>query len=282
MTTRIHIDIAPKSQTFSLNRRFDRTARLVGESNMELLQKAHIAIIGLGGVGSFVMEALVRTGIGEITLVDHDLVCTTNTNRQLQAVNGAPGQAKVTLLYERALSINPKVKVHAKQMFYEADNSEEILQPKFTCIIDAIDNMAAKVHLIHTCMQKQLPLIVCLGAAGKIDPTAVRVTDLGLTQVDPVGRWMRKALRRKYGHSNTTHFGIPAVYSPEQPRASIPLTYDQGDPQCVCPHGEDEKNACVSRNVVEGSVMMVTAAFGMAAAAEAVKIITGLKPVYLQ
>lgn len=266
---------------YKLHRRFDRIGRLVGDRAMAKLERSHVIVMGVGGVGSFAAEALVRTGVGVVTLVDFDLVCATNANRQLHTLQGTTGEPKVEVMAERLRKINPKVRVLTRQVFYNAHTSQELLfgeGPKVDLVIDAIDNMTAKCHLIATCREHQIPVVVNMGAAGRLDPTQVRVVDLNRTENDPFARMVRKVLRTKHGFPGRALTGIPAVYSAEPKIDPVELAYDGGEGfRCVCPQGQNDFHSCEHRNQIEGSAGFVTGAFGLAAASAGVRMLLGQK-----
>lgn len=273
-----HAPGAAPGSGYKLHRRFDRIGRLVGDPTMELLQNSHVVIFGVGGVGSYTAEALVRSGVGHITLVDFDLVCTTNTNRQLHALQGTAGKPKVEVMAERLQRINPAALIEPVKSFYRAESSERLLglegvRPDF--VVDAIDNMTAKCHLIATCHAEGIPVIVACGAAARLDPTRIKIADLNRTQMDPLARAVRKILREKYDFPSKSLTGIPAIYSDETPIAPTDLTYDVGEGfRCVCPQGDNGLHSCEDRNRIEGSAGFVTGAFGLVAASA---VIRGLK-----
>lgn len=267
---------------YKLHRRFDRIGRLVGDRAMSRLEKAHVIVFGVGGVGSFTAEALVRSGVGTVTLVDFDLVCATNANRQLHALQGTTGEPKVVVMAERLRRINPKVTVITRQEFYNQATSERLLSapdaPPIDFVVDAIDNMTAKCHLIQTCRDRGIPMVVVMGAAGRMDPTQVQVADLNRTLMDPFARMVRKVLREKHGFPSKSLTGIPAVFSDEPKIAPQDLLYDHGEGfRCVCPQGQNDFHSCEHRNVIEGSAGFVTGTFGLAAASVAVRTLIGQK-----
>ncbi|MEL6347454.1 MAG: tRNA threonylcarbamoyladenosine dehydratase [Myxococcota bacterium] len=262
---------------FRLHRRFDRMARLVGEPAMARIHRAHVMVVGLGGVGSHAAEALLRSGVGTITLVDFDLVCVTNTNRQVQAMRGTIGKPKANVLAERLRLINPHATVRAVPLFYEARIADQLLggrrRPDF--VVDAIDNVTAKCHLLTTCRARNIPIVCCTGAAGRIDPTAVRVDDLADTRIDPLAQSVRKILRRKHDFPRKGAFGIPAVYSVEHLLPPQVLGYDKGEGfTCVCPGGENDRHDCEKRSVIWGTAGFVTGVFGMTAASVVIRSLT--------
>lgn len=259
---------------FKVHRRFDRIARLTGVEGMERLQNAHVMVIGLGGVGSYAAEALARSGIGRISLVDFDMVCVTNSNRQLQAIHGSIGQLKATVLAKRLRLVNRQAEIKAIPLFYDKRTSDLLLKgknkPDF--VIDAIDNVTAKCHLINACRELEIPLIVSTGASGRWDPTRVETADLAKTKVDPLASSVRKVLRQQYNFPRKGTWKIKAVFSTEELQEPITLPYDKnGDFQCVCPSGENSYHNCEERNVIWGTAGFVTGVFGMTCASLVVK-----------
>jgi tRNA threonylcarbamoyladenosine dehydratase len=257
------------------HRRFDRAARLLGDAGMARLASATVTVFGVGGVGSFAAEALARTGFGRIILVDFDRICVTNTNRQLHAMKGTLGKAKVDVMTERLRAINPDATVEARREFYSEKTATRLLVPEPDVVVDAIDNVTAKLHLIATCIREKIRLVSSMGAAARLDPTRVRVADLALTRVDPFARHLRKDLRRKYGFDVSRPLGVHAVYSEETPRAPVPLAYDTEGFLCVCPGGANGLNDCDHGSRVEGSLPFVPATFGLTLASTAVKLLCG-------
>jgi tRNA A37 threonylcarbamoyladenosine dehydratase len=262
----------PAEPNFKLHRRFDRAARLLGEPAMARLSRAHVAVIGLGGVGSFAVEGLLRSGVGAVTLIDFDLVCVTNTNRQLHAVHGAIGKPKSALMAERAKQINPSAQVTAVQEFYRAETAEQLLPVgRFDYVVDAIDNIKAKLHLLARCVEHRIPVVSSMGAAARLDPTMIRVCDLSETHSDAMARDVRKLLRVKYGLDTQQRTGIQAVFSLETRREPEPLAYDHDGFQCVCPQGDNDFHTCEKRASIDGTAAFVTSVFGMTAAGVAVR-----------
>jgi len=257
---------------YEVHRRFDRMARLVGEPALERLFRSHVMIIGLGGVGSFAAESLVRSGVGHVTLVDFDRVCVTNCNRQLQAIKGNVGRSKAESLAERLCLINPQARVDCVVKFYSEGTSEELLALTPNYVVDAIDNLTAKAHLLATCRARSIPLVTSLGAAGRIDPGQIAVADLARTKFDPMGRVIRKILRQDYDFPKSGLFGISAVYSTEIAREPEPVTYDGGlGFRCVCPGGSNDFHSCEKRRVIYGTSSFVTGSFGLFCASVAVR-----------
>jgi tRNA threonylcarbamoyladenosine dehydratase len=257
---------------YRLHRRFDRIGRLVGDAGMERLLGAHVMVIGLGGVGSFAVEALARSGIGRLTLVDFDRVCVTNSNRQLQAMQGNIAKPKATTLADRVRLINPQSRAEAVQLFYSGKTSDELLGLRPDFVVDAIDNVTAKCHLIASCKQRNLPLVSSMGASGRMDPTKIQIVDLADTKSDPLADAVRRTLRQKYHFPPRGSFGVPSVFSLEPPAEPEELHYDGGDGfRCVCPGGKNEFHSCEERRVIYGTAAFVTGAFGLACASVAVR-----------
>lgn len=258
------------------HRRFDRAARLLGDEGIARLGAATVTVFGVGGVGSFAAEALVRSGVGRLILVDYDRICVTNVNRQLHAMKGTLGKSKVEVMAERLRLINPDAVIEARGEFYGAETSARLLVPEPDVVIDAIDNIAAKMHLIATCVREKLRIVSAMGAAARLDPTAVRVADLSETKVDPFARDLRRNLRRKHGLDCSQRTGVWAVYSEEAPLPPQALAYDDGAFRCVCPGGMNGVNDCEHKHRVEGSIAFVPSVFGMTMASVAVKLLAGL------
>jgi len=258
------------------HRRFDRTARLLGDAGVDRLAAATVTVFGIGGVGSFAAEALVRSGVGRVILVDYDRICVTNVNRQLHAAKGTLGKPKVAVMAERLRLINPDAIIDPRPEFYRAETSARLLVPEPDVVVDAIDNVAAKMHLIATCVRDRLRCVSSMGAAARLDPTAVRVADLSGTRIDPFARDLRRSLRVKHGLDCTAHVGVWAVYSEESPIAPHALAYDDGAFRCVCPGGHNGINDCEHKNRVEGSVSFVPSVFGATMASVAIKLLVGL------
>ncbi|MCX5742941.1 MAG: tRNA threonylcarbamoyladenosine dehydratase [Proteobacteria bacterium] len=258
------------------HRRFDRAARLFGDAGIATLGRATVTVMGIGGVGSFAAEALVRSGVGRVILVDFDRICVTNVNRQLHALKGTLGKSKVAVMAERLRLINPDARIEERAEFYGPETSVRLLVPEPDIVVDAIDNVAAKLHLIATCIRERIRIVSSMGAAARLDPTSVRTGDLCETKIDPFARVLRKHLREKYAIDCTRPTGVHAVYSLEAPIAPQALAYDHGGFQCVCPGGKNGMNDCEHENRIEGSVAFVPSMFGATAASVAVKLLLGI------
>ena len=255
-------------ETPDYERRFGGVRRLYGEHGLSKLQSAHVCVVGIGGVGSWAVEALARSAVGHITLIDLDNIAESNVNRQLHAVDGAFGQAKVTAMAERIHLINPACQVHQIEEFITPDNVAEMLNAGFDVVLDAIDDAKAKVAIAAYCKQSKIPLITTGGAGGRLDPTRIKSADLAQVSGDRLLAKVRNQLRRDHGFpkapnakKSPTKFGITTVYSDE------PIL----QPETSC---DTETDAITGLNCAGyGSSVCVTAPFGMAASALVLKII---------
>lgn len=192
---------------------FDRTKKLIGEENFSKLNAATVAIFGIGGVGSFTVEALARSGVGHLILIDKDNVDATNINRQIHALNSTIGKPKVEVMRQRILEINPSAKVDAIQKFYlPNENSDDFFICGYDYVVDAIDTITAKINLVVECQRRKIPIISSMGAGNKLEPTRFKVADIYKTSTDPVAKIMRKKLR-ELGIKN-----LKCVYSDEVPQ----------------------------------------------------------------
>ena len=251
----------PSPAEVDRERRFGGIARLYGPDAIGRLEGASACIIGIGGVGSWAAEALARSGVGRITLIDLDHVAESNINRQVHALDATLGQAKVVAMTDRIRAINPLANVAVVEDFVTEDNAAALLQD-FDVVIDASDNVRAKIAIVLACRARRMPLIVAGGAGGKTDPSRIRVDDLSRTEQDPLLAKVRKRLRSEHGFPRNPKrpFGVEAVYSSE------PLRLDGG--ACDLPHGP-QGLACAGY----GSSMMMTASVGLFAAARAVELL---------
>ncbi|MFT0212963.1 tRNA cyclic N6-threonylcarbamoyladenosine(37) synthase TcdA [Pseudomonas sp. F1_0610] len=256
------------------DQRFGGIARLYGNQAVHYLQNAHVAVVGIGGVGSWAAEALARTGVGEISLFDLDDICITNVNRQLHAVTDTVGQMKVDVMAQRITQINPDCQVHPIADFVTRETMAEHITEQFDMVLDCIDSVAAKAALIAWCKRRKIPIITTGGAGGQIDPTQIQVIDLNKTYNDPLAAKVRSTLRRDYGFSRTPgrHYSVPCVFSTEQLRYPKP---DGGVCQSKSFVGEGVKLDCAGGF---GAVTMVTASFGFVAAAKAVEKLAAKMP----
>jgi len=244
--------------------RFGGVGRLVSEAGLDRLARAHVCIIGIGGVGSWSAEALARSGVGRLTLVDLDDVCITNTNRQVHALEGAVGRPKVEAMAERVHAVNPECQVEALADFFTEKSADAILGRNFDFVVDAIDTVKHKCHLIIRCREGGVPMITVGGAGGKIDPTQVRVADLTLSTHDSLLRRVRKKLRQDHDFSREGLWDLPCVFSTELPR--FPAA-DGG----VCDRPSPDMSLRLDCASGYGTASFVTGTFGFAAAAAVVQ-----------
>lgn len=209
--------------------RFTRTKMVIGDNGLEKLQNAHVAVFGVGGVGSFAVEALARAGVGTITMIDFDTIVMTNLNRQLHALEDTIGQYKVDAMKARILKINPELKVNALKSLYNNETCEEIFSYGFDYVIDAIDMVTWKLHLIEHCYHHNIPIISSMGTGNKMDPTQFKVADLYETSIDPLAKVLRNELRKR-GVKN-----LKVVYSTEVPAKPDRLDYNPDNPRKQTP-----------------------------------------------
>lgn len=256
--------------TNEYDQRFGGVARLCGAAGLERLRRAHVCVVGVGGVGSWTVEALARSGVGELTLVDLDDVCVTNVNRQLPALASTVGRPKVVVLAERVADINAGCVVHPIPEFFTAANAARLLEPGFDHVVDAIDSPSLKARLIASCRERDLPVITAGGAGGRRDPTRVRVADLAHTSHDPLLAAVRSLLRRDYGFPHAGQlFGVDCVFSQE------PIHYPAaGEEACEVERGGEASGSACERPF--GTATFVTGTFGFAAAAQVMARLTGL------
>lgn len=239
-----------------IERRFAGIGRLYGAQTFARFQSSHICVIGIGGVGSWAAEAFARSGIGKLTLVDLDMVAESNVNRQIHALDGAFGKAKVEAMAERILAINPQCQLELIEDFITKENLHTLLDKRFDYIVDAIDAAQVKAALIAWCRKNRQPVIVAGAAGGKIDPTGVEITDLALTVHDSLLSKVRSILRKEYGFTRERgkKFTVPVVFSREQRLM----------PETAC---ENTPAGITGLNCSGyGSAMCVTATFGLFAA----------------
>lgn len=242
---------------------FSRTELLFGKEAMVKLAQCRVAVFGIGGVGGYTVEALVRSGIGAIDLIDDDRICLTNINRQIYATRKTVGQYKVDVAENRILEINPDVKVTKHKTFYTPETAEQFDFSKYDYIVDAIDTVTGKIALVENAEKAGVPIISSMGAGNKLDPTAFEVTDIYKTSVCPLARVMRYELKRR-GIKK-----LKVVYSKEPPITPIEDTQNSCKYNCICP--PDTKRKCTVRRQVPGSNAFVPSTVGLIIAGEVIK-----------
>jgi tRNA A37 threonylcarbamoyladenosine dehydratase len=234
---------------------FSRTELLLGATAMGKLAGSHVAVFGIGGVGSFTVEALARAGVGRLTLIDDDCICLTNINRQLHATTHTVGRVKVDVMRERVLEINPQADVTTIRKFYLPENAEGFFVGKYDYIVDAIDTVSAKIDLIVRAKAKEIQVISCMGAGNKLDPTRFEVTDIYKTSMCPLAKVMRYELRARGIQS------LKVVYSREKPLQPLET--------------QEQVPAGSSRRQIPGSISFVPSVAGLILAGEVIKDLTG-------
>jgi tRNA A37 threonylcarbamoyladenosine dehydratase len=237
--------------------RFSRTELLIGPAGLDKLKQATVAIFGLGGVGSYAAEALCRAGVGRLVIVDFDDICLTNVNRQLHAMDGTVGKPKALVMAERMRQISPQSEIVPYQEFYAAENSDFLLSDRYDYVVDAIDHITSKLHLIRTCRERGIPIVSSMGAAAKMDPTLIKVGDISETTKCRMARSVRKLLKKQ-----GVETGVKVVYSTEEYREQ--QVKDGGcKGNCICPNKDDQKFSCEHRRVILGSVSFIPSIFGL-------------------
>ena len=244
-----------------IEERFRGIDRLYGVGSVARLAQAHVCVIGIGGVGSWVVEALARSGVGRLTIIDADDVCISNTNRQLHALGGEYGRAKVAVMAERAHAINPRIAVDAIEEFVTPASLERLLDRGYDFVVDCCDAFRVKVELIAWCRRRKLPLITCGSAGGRTDPTLITVRDLAKTEHDALLALVRKKLREefRFPRGPKRYFGVQAVYSRENVR------YPQADGSVCGTRPEQGESLKLDCGGGLGAATHVTAAFAFAA-----------------
>ena len=245
---------------------FARTQLLLGVDAMERLKKSRVAVFGVGGVGGYSVEALARSGVGAIDLIDDDKVCLTNINRQIIADVKTIGKYKVDVAKDRILSINPKCKVTAHQCFYLPENAGNFDFNEYDYVIDAVDTVTAKINLVMQANECGVPVISSMGAGNKLDPTAFMVSDIYKTSVCPLAKVMRRELKKRNIKK------LKVVYSKEQPIVPMEDESISCRSHCVCPPGAERK--CTDRRAIPGSVAFVPSVVGLIIAGEVIKDLT--------
>ena len=247
---------------------FSRTQLLLGESAMQELANKRVAVFGIGGVGGYACEALVRSGIGAFDLIDDHKVCLTNLNRQIIATRKTVGKYNTEVMKERMLEINPNVDVRIHNCFFLPENADEFPFDEYDYIIDAVDTVTAKISIIMKANELGIPVISSMGAGNKLDPTAFRVADIYKTRVCPLAKVMRRELKKRGVKK------LKVVYSEEQPTRPIEDMSISCRTNCICPPGAEHK--CTERRDIPGSVAFVPSVVGLIIAGEVIKDIAGV------
>ena len=242
---------------------FSRTQLLLGAENMDRLAKAKVAIFGIGGVGGYVCEALVRSGVGAFDLIDDDKVCLTNLNRQIIATRKTVGQYKTEVMRDRILEINPKADVRIHKCFFLPENADEFPFDEYDYIVDAVDTVTAKIELVMKANEMNIPIISSMGAGNKLEPSMFQVADIYKTKVCPLAKVMRRELKKR-GIKK-----LKVVYSEEKPVRPLEDMAISCRTNCICPPGAQHK--CTERRVIPGSTAFVPSVVGLIIAGEVVK-----------
>ena len=245
---------------------FSRTELLLGKEAMDKLENARVAVFGIGGVGGYVCEALVRSGVGAFDLIDDDKVCLTNLNRQIIATRKTVGQYKTEVMRERILDINPKADVRIHNGFYLPENATDFDFSEYDYVVDAVDTVTAKIELIMRAKEAGTPVISSMGAGNKLDASAFRVADIYKTKVCPLAKVMRRELKKRGVKK------LKVVYSEEQPIRPIEDMAISCRSHCICPPGAAHK--CTERRDIPGSVAFVPSVAGLIIAGEVIKDLT--------
>lgn len=242
---------------------FSRTQLLIGEAAINKLQKSRVAVFGIGGVGGYVCEALVRSGVGAFDLVDDDKVCLTNLNRQIIATKKTVGKYKADVMKERMLDINPDVDVRIHRCFFLPENADDFPFDEYDYVVDAVDTVTAKIELILRAKAHNVPIISAMGAGNKLDPGRFKIADIYQTSVCPLARVMRRELKKRHVKN------LKVVYSDEQPIRPLEDMSISCRTGCICPPGAQHK--CTERRDIPGSTAFVPAVAGLMIAGEIVK-----------
>ncbi len=248
---------------------FSRTEMMFGKEGMEKLQNARVAVFGIGGVGGYTVEALARAGIGRLDIIDDDKVCLTNINRQLIATRKTVGKYKVDVMKDRILEINPKAEVTTYQCFYTPETSDQFDFSQYDYIVDAIDTVSGKIEMVLRAKEKNVPIISCMGAGNKLDPTKFEVTDIYKTSVCPLAKVMRRELKVRGIQK------LKVVYSRELPKKPLEDMAASCKTGCICPPGAERK--CTARRQIPGSNSFVPSVAGLILAGEVIKDISGIQ-----
>ena len=242
---------------------FSRTELLIKEEGIKKLQNSKVAIFGIGGVGSFVVEGLVRAGVGNFVIIDDDKICLTNLNRQIIATRKTIGQYKVDVMKERILEINPDAKVETYKEFYMPNSETNIITEDLDYVVDCVDTVTAKIEIVEQCKKINVPVISSMGTGNKLDPSQFKITDIYKTNICPLAKVMRKELRKR----NIKNLKV--IYSEEEPIKIEEYIYSSFKTNCICPPGTKRK--CTVRNQVPGSISFVPSVAGLMIAGEVIR-----------
>ena len=248
---------------------FSRTQLLLGEEAMDRLKNTSIAVFGVGGVGGFVCEALVRSGVGAFDLIDDDKVCLTNLNRQIIATRKTVGKYKAEVMRDRMIEINPEVDVRIHKRFFLPENADEFPFSEYDYVVDAVDTVTAKIELVMKCQREGIPIISSMGAGNKLEASAFKVADIYKTKMCPLAKVMRRELKKRGVKK------LKVVYSEEKPTRPIEDMSISCRTNCICPPEAEHK--CTERRDIPGSVAFVPSVAGLIIAGEVVKDLTGRK-----
>ncbi|MGN0704666.1 MAG: ThiF family adenylyltransferase [Lentihominibacter sp.] len=242
---------------------FSRSQLLLGEDSLKKLSESKVAVFGIGGVGGYTVEALARTGVGSFVLIDDDKVCLTNINRQIIATHRTLGMYKVEVMRDRILDINPDAQVEVRKCFYLPENAHEFDFSEYSYVVDAVDTVTAKLEIITQAKKSNVPVISCMGAGNKLDPTKFQVADIYKTSMCPLAKVIRHECRKR-GIKK-----LKVVYSTEQPARPAEDMSISCRKNCICPPGAEHK--CTERRDIPGSVAFVPSVAGLIAAGEVIR-----------
>lgn len=248
---------------------FSRTELLFGKEAMDKLEGSKVAVFGIGGVGGYVCEALVRSGVGAFDLIDDDKVCLTNLNRQIIATMSTVGKYKTDVMRDRMLDINPKVDVEVHKCFFLPENADDFPWDSYDYVVDAVDTVTAKIALVMKCKEKNIPIISSMGAGNKLDGSQFKVADIYKTKVCPLAKVMRRELKKRGVKK------LKVVYSEEIPTRPIEDMAISCRNNCICPPGAEHK--CTERRDIPGSVAFVPSVAGLIIAGEVAKDLIRVK-----
>ncbi|KMT21279.1 tRNA threonylcarbamoyladenosine dehydratase [Clostridium cylindrosporum] len=242
---------------------FSRTQLIIGQEGLDKLKSSTVAIFGIGGVGSFTAEALARSGVGKLILIDDDNICLTNINRQIHATTKTVGKDKVEVMRDRILDINPKCIVEVHKSFYSKDTAESLISTEYDYVVDAIDTVSSKIDMAERCGKLGIKIISSMGAGNKLDPTKFEVTDISKTSVCPLAKVMRHELKKRRVKK------LKVVYSKEVPVKPRENDLHSCKSNCICPPGADRK--CSVKRSIPGSISFVPSVVGLIMAGEVIK-----------